>query len=365
MASVTLSKKASATILFSVIIGVSTLFTVFSDNITEYAVESLKLCALSVIPSLFPFMVLSSIAAKSAPHLANGKSRGTAIILSVILGTLCGFPVGAATVAAMYKNGSLQRVEAEHLCALCNNTGPAFVIGVIGLGFWGNRIMGVMFYICQIIAAGIVFCIWRILFYRRRTDPAFGEDRESSSNAKDNDDATYTSALSNTARVFCTSVSESAFNVISICGYIVFFKVICDTLSYFMPAGPASKFVYSIITSVIEFTSGTQNAALHGGLAGVALCGFAIGFSGISVMAQSTGILSKAGLSAKPLFIMKLFVGAISAMLCAFAYNIFDFGDTVTFRTYTNGFGAMLNISIGIVVLAVIMFVTDRLLAKR
>lgn len=83
--------------------------------------EGVTLCIRTLIPSLFPFFLLSS--------LLTGSLSGRALLLSGILG---GYPVGAGNVAQAYRTGSVSRQEAERLVVLCNCAGPSFLFGVVG-----------------------------------------------------------------------------------------------------------------------------------------------------------------------------------------------------------------------------------------
>lgn len=321
------SRYAGRICLLCLILTASVFFTVYSDITSDSAMNALQLCAISVIPSLFPFMVLSALASRAASHLTESRSKRTAVILPVFLGALCGFPVGAACTAAMYRNGALSKNKAEYLCALCNNTGPAFVVGVIGRTFWKSSSVGWMFYICQLLSAAIVFGVWRLFFGKRiycgETVPICENDHHRISTLDSGD------PIDNFCRGFCNSVGESALSVVQICGYIVFFKVICDTVKILLPTTDGSALIYTMLSAVLEFTSGSSASAEIGGNIGVAICGFSLGFSGLSVMAQSAGILSKSGLNARPLFILKIFIGILCSLLSCMVYNIADFPEAV------------------------------------
>lgn len=52
-------------------------------------------------------------------------------IYAVIIGFLCGFPMGAKTVAELYSCKKLSRQEASYLLAFCNNIGPVYFIGFV------------------------------------------------------------------------------------------------------------------------------------------------------------------------------------------------------------------------------------------
>ena len=95
----------------------------------------------NIIPSLFPFMVLSSyvtnsqfieILAKAVekPSQKIFKTNGNAII-TVLLGFIGGYPIGAKTASEFYTDGKLTRNEVQRLFCWCINPGPAFVINTL------------------------------------------------------------------------------------------------------------------------------------------------------------------------------------------------------------------------------------------
>lgn len=105
--------------------------------------EGIALCLMTVIPSLFPFFLLSRAVTAAlmdgkAPFLRPlaallGLPRGAeALAVSALLG---GYPAGAQAVAEGYRAGRLSKNQAEKLLPLCNQPGPAFLFGMVGLLF--------------------------------------------------------------------------------------------------------------------------------------------------------------------------------------------------------------------------------------
>lgn len=103
------------------------------------AKEGVMLCLYSVVPSLFPFFIVSvmltgSLTGKNIHFLRPlgklcGIPKGAESIL--LLGLLGGYPVGAQSVADAYKQGQLERNDALRLLGFCCNAGPAFLFGMI------------------------------------------------------------------------------------------------------------------------------------------------------------------------------------------------------------------------------------------
>ena len=110
----------------------------------EAAKSGLALCYNVIIPSLFPFFVLSSLVVELGlagylGRLLEGLMRplfhvSGACASAFALGFIGGYPVGAKTAISLYENGMCTKTEAERLLAFCNNSGPAFILGVVGAG---------------------------------------------------------------------------------------------------------------------------------------------------------------------------------------------------------------------------------------
>lgn len=122
------------------------------------ASEGIDLCLRTVIPSLFPFFVLSGIlvsdlVGRKIPLMSPlgkllGMPEGSESLL--ISGFLGGYPVGAKSVRDAWKGGCLTKNDAERLLAFCNNAGPAFLFGMAapmfssplaGWVLWGIHIL--------------------------------------------------------------------------------------------------------------------------------------------------------------------------------------------------------------------------------
>lgn len=102
------------------------------------AQEGLQLCLSTVIPSLFPFIVISIMLIGSLQNLPfpflnpleklMHLPRNSGILF--LIGILGGYPVGAQNVLHAYKNGMISKKDAERILPFCNNAGPAFIFGI-------------------------------------------------------------------------------------------------------------------------------------------------------------------------------------------------------------------------------------------
>lgn len=87
-----------------------------------YARNGLLLWFHKLLPTLFPFMILSGIMVR----LKLNSYFPSACVYGIVTGFFCGFPMGALTASAMYEEKQISAREAEYLCAFTNNMGPVY-----------------------------------------------------------------------------------------------------------------------------------------------------------------------------------------------------------------------------------------------
>lgn len=123
--------------------------------------EGLELCLRTVIPSLFPFFVLSQLVNASLTGRTlsilhplikwTGIPEGGDSIFAV--GLLGGYPLGAQCIASAHRDGCLSPEDARRMLAFCNNAGPAFLFGIASALFdspccgwllWGIHIVSAL-----------------------------------------------------------------------------------------------------------------------------------------------------------------------------------------------------------------------------
>ena len=270
-----------------------------ADRVKESCFDALIICGRLILPSLFPFFVLSAfITQLGLPGLigrfisafackAYGISPAGASAL--ILGFAGGYPSGAAYIAAMKKDGVIDTREAERLIAFCNNSGPAFIVGVMGAGIFGSVKTGLMLYAVHIISALITG-----LFFRGKNPP--------SAIAPHRLDET------DTAQALVASVKQAVGSILNVCGFVIFFSVLvslldmgglfsrlCTWLS--MLTGASPQFIKALLTGGLELGSG---AAAMSGLGAsplnLALAAAMLGWGGLSVHFQTLAVLSESNI---------------------------------------------------------------------
>ncbi len=266
---------------------------------------ALSVCLNSLIPSLFPFFILSDLLSQTqeGKALLGLLSRPIAFLLNIspsgagayLSGLLLGFPLGVKQLSEGYRAGLIEKSEAERLLLISNNTGPAFVIGCLG-GLLGSLKLGVLLYLIQLFVSLFLGILLRCLPKEKRPQDI---------------GAPLLSPPKPLAFSLVESIPRAALQMLSVCGYVLFFSALSSLLFPIF----VHPFIKALFLSVFEI--GTASAYITGALATfrIPFCAFAVCFSSISVYFQGKEIWKKAGLSAPKYLLFKLCSGALAFLL--------------------------------------------------
>lgn len=263
--------------------------------------RGLTLCARSVIPALFPYFVVSGLFISLG--FADGVGRrlepltrrlfgvGGAGASAFFLGLLGGYPVGGRTVGQLYRAGRLSKDEAERLLAFCNNAGPSFILGVVGVGCFGSLRTGIYLYLVHAFSAVLV----GILF--RKKAPVSGQK------------VRYSVAFEPIA-AFVRAVGEAAEGMVRLCGFVVFFLVILALIT------DLTGLNHPVLLGLAELTTGVT--ALEGRPGDLVWAAALLGWGGLSVHGQTAAVLSDTGLGLGRYFLGKILQAIFSAGVVTF-----------------------------------------------
>lgn len=258
--------------------------------------DGLALCAGSVIPALFPFLavsgLLTALDAGASPALGPlarllGCSQAGARVF--LLGLTGSYPVGARTVAQLYRRGGISRREAGRLLLFSNNCGPAFILGVAGLGCFGSLRAGVLLWGVHILAALVI----ALALPRRAAEPP---ERPGSVPPR----PPLVPAL-------IAAVRDAAGTMVYICGFVVFFLVLLRVL------GRVTGLSHPVLSGAVELTQGVL--ALPHTRRGFVWAAGLLGWGGLSVHGQSAAVLSGTDLPMGPYLAAKAAHAAVSVLL--------------------------------------------------
>ncbi len=288
----------------------------------EYISRGLLLCAKTVIPSLFPFMVLSELLVSGGIEDALPKwvlspfrrlfGLSDAGCCAVLLGFLCGFPVGAKCALLAYERGRLTKEEAERTLTFSNNPSSAFLISAVGVSLWGSRRFGIALYATVLAVSVITGVVINRL--RKKDTASVAVSFES-----------YSSARPLTgAKLFTESVRSATGSILLVCAYVIFFSALMGTLNIALASLDLPFEISTLLFCVFEISGGvSQASALDSPLLAAALCAFAAGWSGLSVHCQVLSVCDGKGFSFRAYFLAKLAQGLLAACIVAFLVYLF------------------------------------------
>lgn len=301
------------------------LLTLRAGAAADGARAGLTLSFRTAIPALFPFFITGSLLIDSGLAAALGRvlarplyalyGVGGAGVAALLLGLTGGYPVGVRTACDLYRSGSLSRTDAEQMLGFCNNTGPAFIIGVAGIGVCGSAQTGAALYCIHVLSALLA----GLLMTQGGKEglapppPRRVTELESASAAFVR---AVTGALSTSlvvaAFVTCFSVA------LALLGTFGVWRVLDAAATPLLNAlGLPTQMLSVACAGLLELTNGLLQLpalSLHRRVL-LPLLSFLLAFGGLSVYCQARALTTAAALSAHRLFSGKLLHAAFAALL--------------------------------------------------
>ncbi len=280
----------------------------------------------SVLPSTFPYLVLSNLLVLTGfggdPHKSNSAKRkhkiwdGMGII--VIISLITGFPVPAAMVEGLYEKNKCSKKAGEQICAFCSFCGPPFIISFFGAKVMGDIRAGI---VCFLVQALLGLLSGYLLFKYERSEKqgnikSFLGD-SALNNTKKNEKSTDTPSM-----IICKSISSAGDSMLKIAGFVLFFSVFSGIINSILTKLLHTSSVFSsLVSGFLEISSGM--ASLDSPDFSIkekfVLGAFYIYWSGLSVLFQ----VSSAGKSVfclKKYLICRLFLILTGVPLAYFIY---------------------------------------------
>lgn len=289
-----------------------TMMIIFPTECINGGERGVFLCIDTVIPSLFPFFVCSGIiiglellkpiekvTACFMKPLFNVSGKGA---LPFLLGIISGYPIGASCIAELYINGDCSKEECEKMLAFCNNSGPLFILGAVGAKMMQNPKLGRILYGIHFLSAVLTGITFR-----------FGKKPDN------NEKMFFLTERKDVFLIITNAFSKACENIISVCGFVVFFSVFGAGLEK-MGASP-------IVHAFFEISAGSENilkSSLPFEVKLAVLSGI-IAFSGVSVILQVLKIIGSAKLSSKKYLLGKTVQGIYSGILTYIFLKIIPF----------------------------------------
>lgn len=302
----------------------------------EYASTGLNLWFTKMVPTLLPFMILSGIMIRmnltesfvSLLHPLLHRIFGTSEngSYTIIMGFLCGFPMGARIVGELYESGKLSRSESAKLLYFCNNIGPIYFLSYV-VPTLAIRKPLVPLFIMYGIPLVYGFVILRAPLLYRKANSLFRHSSPAAQPHKNNSLHHYDTPIGNKPKssmdhramallaAIDASVVSGLIGIAKLGGYMVFFNLLNII---FVPFRHANAALLNVYRCILEITSGID----YSGQSLFYPILILLPFGGFSCIAQTYSMIRQTDLSVRPYIFHKIIQTAITAV-CYFVLYIY------------------------------------------
>lgn len=268
-----------------------------------YAALGLRLWYEKMVPVLFPFMVLSgtlirmglveSLIRPIRPFFGKLFRISDPAVYTILMGFLCGFPMGARTTAEFRNRQELSVAEGQFLLAFCNNFGPVYFLGFVLPSLHRTLTLP---YLMGMYGIPVIYGLFlRYTVYRTRL-----QDTSMVSQP-----VTKSSVRVSLPDALDDAVNAAGLSILQLGGYMIFFNLLNLLPRLILRQS-------HLFAPLLEITGGLQ--LLEGRYPLYTL--LLLPFGGLSCIVQTAGCIRNTGLSLKKYIIHKL----VLTLLTAFYY---------------------------------------------
>lgn len=296
-----MKRKSMRKVSAAVAVGFGALALIYPSALVGGVGSGLETCVGVVVPSLFPFMVISSFvsglpASDKIIRIVSPVMRyvfrlPASAFSALLFGFAGGFPVGCSVASELYEQGKIEREHAQRLTLFCVNAGPAFTVTAVGAVMLGSVRMGTVLF-ASVCAASLITAVFLGLM-----SPV---PQESCPNIEE---------VKSITAVLVSSVERSARSMLGICAWVTAFSCLFSLLG----ALGVNEQALSVIKCICEVTCGCGISAQNGNVYAVAAT---LGWSGLCVICQVIGFVQRIGTPLKLFLAFRAVIAALTAVIC-------------------------------------------------
>ncbi|MDD3339566.1 MAG: hypothetical protein PHS82_12005 [Lachnospiraceae bacterium] len=258
-----------------------------------------------LIPSLLPFMILSNYLILRGTLFTHVKPR----IYCLLVGHLCGYPMGARTTGELLRQNYLTQQEAEQLMAGCNLPSPAFIIAFT---------MTETLHAPAFILPGLVllyaanYAVYRMYGAWHKLPPHAATGKVPQPR------------LRSRIQSLDQAIVDGFATMNRICGYLILCSILLAVLSKLFSLWGTGD---PLFLSLIEMTNGVKLIAASSlpDSSRVTLALSCISFGGLCTIAQIKGMLLGTSLSVKSCILFQCIHAALTYILCRLFFILIQF----------------------------------------
>lgn len=293
----------------------------------DYASTGLNLWLTKMVSTLLPFMILSGIMIRMnltegfvsllhpLIHRIYGTSKNGSY--TIVMGFLCGFPMGARIIGELYENGKLSRGESSRLLYFCNNIGPIYFLSYVVpvLAIDKPLIPLLIMYGIPLLYGFVLFRaprLCRITLPFSKHNAAYGYNDVSDFCAAPAIPPSSPQRMPLLAAVDA-SVLSGLLGIAKLGGYMIFFNLLNIA---FVPFQHVNDTLLSLYQCLLEITSGID----HSGQSLFYPILILLPFGGFSCIAQTYSMIRQTDLSIRHYIFHKVIQTAITSLCYLWIY---------------------------------------------
>ena len=338
------ARKTNVIVKAGAVVALCIAVLVFSKECTNGALTGLNFCFKVLIPSLFPFMAISSFIVKSGLSNQFGKpfqfvmrkvfglSRCFAPV--ILLSMLGGYPVGAKGISSLYKSGAVNEKEAKKAAMFAVCAGPGFLINFVGVSLYKNEKTGFILLFSQILSVLILGIFINL----------FDKDRNTNN---------YKSELKISKMPLSSAVVEAAADsskgILNICAFVILFSAFTGILNAMLSEGLFENCVLVLLEVCSAVDALSKNCPVE-------FIAFAVGFGGLCVHFQIFSALGEVKVQKLKFFCIRIIQGILTALFTHVGLYFFaDAKDVFSTATVTDAdtFGGTIISGIALITVAI------------
>lgn len=276
-----------------------------------------------LIPSLFPFMVLTLFLTESGlyekilvfPAALISKITGIhkKYCCFFLLGMIGGYPSAAKNLSVLCKKKELNSQTAERLLCFCTNAGPSFLISAVGSKMFLSDSIGAILFISSVMSSFSLMFIY-------------------GKKLKSNHAAVAISNPPSLSISLINAVKGSCNALTMISSFVILFSVLIALIPNFTQN---SSILKATILGFFEVTAGSACAAADISLFNVLITSALCGFGGLCVIFQISAICADAKISIRSFIISRILNAALNVIYTFLLLLAFPISTTQTYISNT------------------------------
>lgn len=348
----------------------SLLFVINSSKYISVTIDGILLYGTKILPTLLPFFFVTKVLSNFnfiyavcnqfsflTKLLFNTKAISSYIFFMSIIS---GYPVGAKLTTEFYENKIIDKNDAQKILSFCSTSGPLFIIGTVGVGFFYNQFLGIIIFLIHVISSILNGIIYRNLGSRKivkfsskkgvkndgKIDDNFNAKLDEKIDVKhdknlcqnlDENLAKNNSNIIKNLNIENTKINDKNFSlqecmyssiqsVLIVGGYIIIFYVLIQILLDYNILSPLINLLNllglppiqskGLCAGLIEITKGISILSTSSNIKlNFIISNFLISFSGVSILMQANAFLDKININKKMYVLQKFTHGVISLVL--------------------------------------------------